>query len=76
MSNQLSKELQAFAEEHKWLKAHLESLLDKYAEQWVAVKNQRVIANDVDLMLLREKLTNPAHTCVEFVTREPLEMLL
>lgn len=76
MINRFSKELQVFAQDHRWIRDHLESLLDKYAEQWVAVKNQQVIANDVDLILLREKLRDPAHTCVEFVTREPLEMLL
>lgn len=76
MSNQLSKELHAFAEDHIWVSDSLESLLDKYAEQWVAVKNRRVIASDVDLMRLREKLADPVHTCIEFVTRESLEMLL
>ncbi|MFQ6058620.1 MAG: DUF5678 domain-containing protein [Anaerolineae bacterium] len=76
MSTQFSKELRAFAEDHIWVSEHLESLLDKYAEQWVAVKNRRVIASDVDLMRLREKIADPAHTCIEFVTREPLEMLL
>jgi hypothetical protein len=76
MSNQFSKELRAFAEDHKWISDHLESLLNEYAEQWIAVKNRRVIASDVDLMLLREKLADSANTCVEFVTREPLEMLL
>ena len=76
MRNQFSKELHAFAEDHIWVRDHLESLLDKYAEQWIAVKNRRVIASDVDLMLLRKKIADPAHTCIEFVTREPLEMLL
>ena len=74
--NQFSKELHAFAGDHLWVNDHFESLLDKYAEQWIAVKNRRVIASDVDPMLLREKLADPAHTCVEFVTSEPLEMLL
>jgi hypothetical protein len=76
MSNQFSKELRAFAEDHSWVSDHFESLLDKYAEQWIAVKNRRVIASDVDLMRLRENLADPANTCIEFVTREPLEMLL
>ena len=76
MNSQLSKELHAFAKDRVWVRDHHESLLDKYAEQWIAVKNRRVIASDVDLMQLREKLADPAHTCVEFVTREPLEMLL
>ncbi|GFP35394.1 hypothetical protein HKBW3S43_01186, partial [Candidatus Hakubella thermalkaliphila] len=28
------------------------------------------------LMALKEKLVDPARTCIEFVTREPLEMIL
>jgi hypothetical protein len=40
MSSQLSKELHTFAEDHIWVSEHLNSLLEKYAEQWIAVKNQ------------------------------------
>jgi hypothetical protein len=76
MSNQFNKQLRAFADDHTWVNDNLDSLLNQYAEQWIAVKDRRVIASDVDLMRLREKLADPAHTCVEFVTREPLEMLL
>jgi len=76
MGSQLRKELHAFAEDHIWVSEHLDSLLEEYAEQWIAVKNRQVIASDVDLMRLREKIPDPAHTCIEFVTREPLEMLL
>ena len=76
MSNRLRKELHTFVEDHIWVNDHLGSLLDKYAEQWIAVKNCQVIASDVDLVLLREKLEEPAHTCIEFVTCELLEMLL
>ncbi len=76
MSSQLSRELHTLAEDHIWVSEHLESLLEEYAEQWIAVKNRQVISSDVDLMRLREKIPAPAHTCIEFVTRDPLEMLL
>jgi hypothetical protein len=76
MSNQFSKELHAFAEDHTWVSDHFESLLNEYAEQWIAVKNRHVIASDPNLMSLLGKLADPAHTCIEFVTREPLEMIL
>lgn len=76
MSNQFNKQLRAFADDHTWVSDQLESLLDKYAEQWIAVKNRRVIASDPNLMSLLGKLADPAHTCIEFVTREPLEMIL
>jgi hypothetical protein len=76
MSNQLSKEPHTFAEDHVWVSDQLESLLNEYAEQWIAVKNRRIIASDPDLMSLLGQLADPAHTCIEFVTREPLEMIL
>jgi len=76
MGNQFSEKLHAFAEDHVWVNDHFESLLDKYAEQWIAVRNRRVIASDPDLMSLLGKLADPPHTCIEFVTREPLEMIL
>jgi len=76
MSNQFNKELRAFADDHTWVSDHLESLFDEYAEQWIAVKNRHVIASDPNLMSLLGKLADPAHTCIEFVTREPLEMIL
>jgi len=76
MNSALRNKLHNFAEDHKWVIENLESLLEKYAEQWIAVKNRKVIASDVDLGRLREKIPDPAHTCVEFITREPMEMLL
>ncbi len=50
--------------------------LEQYADQWIAVKGGEVIASDPDLTGLLSKLPDPAHTCVEFITREPLEMVL
>jgi len=61
---------------HEWISDHLELLLSQYAEQWVAVQGGQVIASDPDLTTLQRKLADPAHTCIEFVTREPLEMIL
>jgi len=71
-----SKELLAFAEDHVWVNRHMEVLIDRYAEQWIAVKNGQIIASAPDLTKLLSNLPDPAHTCVEFITREPLEMVL
>lgn len=76
MSEQLSQELHAFEEDHIWVNDNLETLLTQYADQWIAVKNGQVIASDPDLEGLLSKLPDPTHTCVEFITREPLEMIL
>lgn len=70
--SELTKELRAFEEDHVWIREHLELLLSKYADQWIA----QVIASDPDLSSLKMKLADPARTCIEFVTREPMEMIL
>lgn len=76
MKEQLTDELLAFEADHVWINQNLEALLGQYADQWVGVKNGQVIASDPELAGLLSKLPNPAHTCVEFVTREPIEMVL
>ena len=76
MNSQLTNELLAFEADHVWISKNLKTLLEQYAEQWVAVKDGKVIASDPELAGLLSKLPNPAHTCVEFITSEPLEMVL
>jgi hypothetical protein len=76
MNGQFTNELLAFEGDHAWVNENLETLLGQYADQWIAVKNGQVVASDPDLSGLLSKLPDPAHTCVEFITREPLEMVL
>jgi len=76
MNSQLINELLAFEADHIWISENLETLLAVYPDQWIAVKNGQVLASDPDLAGLLSKLPDPAHTCVEFITREPLEMVL
>lgn len=76
MKNQLTNDLLAFEADHVWINENLETLLEQYADQWIAVKDGKLIASDPDLGGLLKKLPNPARTCVEFITREPLEMVL
>ena len=76
MNKSLDSELRAFEEDHAWVNENLETLLAQYPDQWIAVKNGQVIASDPDLAGLLSKLSNPAYTCVEFITREPLEMVM
>lgn len=76
MGDQLTKKLRAFEADHVWVSERREWLLRQYPDQWIAVKEGRVIASDPDLLALRSRLSDPAHTCIEFITREPLEMVL
>ena len=76
MESQLTNQLLAFEADHAWVSENLETLLGQYVDQWIAVKDGKVIASDPDLAGLLSKLPDPAHTCVEFITREPLERVL
>lgn len=76
MKKELSRQLLAFEADHAWVNENMETLLKNYADQWIGVKNGKVIASDPDLTTLLSKLPDPAHTCVEFITSEPLEMIL
>lgn len=72
----VSDRLRSFEYDHIWVHTNLEDLLVRYPEQWIAVRDLQVIANASDLDALLSRLPDPAHTCVEFVTREPLELIL
>lgn len=76
MAEQLSDELLTFEIDHVWINENMRSLLAKYSDQWIAVKAGQVIGSNPDLAKLLQKLPDPAHTCVEFITSEPLEMVL
>ena len=76
MQDELTRKLRAFEADHRWITENLETLSEQYADQWIAVENCQVIASDPDPAGLRSKLSDPADTCVEFITREPLEMVL
>lgn len=76
MKGQLTSALISFEADHVWVNENREALVEQYAEQWIAVKKGQVIASDPDLASLLSKLPDPAHTCVEFITCEPLEMVL
>lgn len=76
MKEQLTSVLIAFEADHMWVNENMEALLEQYNDQWIAVKNGQVIASDPNLAGLLSKLPDPAHTCVEFITREPLEMVM
>ena len=76
MNDRVSKKLHAFAMDHVWVYNHLDSLLNQYEDQWIAVQDEQVIASDPDFTALLGKLANPGYTCIEFITREPLEMII
>jgi hypothetical protein len=76
MKKELTNELLAFESDHAWVSENLKTLIRQYTDQWIGVKNGKVIASDPDLETLLSKLPDPANTCIEFITLEPLEMVL
>jgi hypothetical protein len=76
MREQLASELSAFEADHVWVNENLATLLEPYPDQWIGVKNGQVVASDPDLAGRLSKLPEPTHTCVESISREPLEMVL
>ncbi|MDP8237567.1 MAG: DUF5678 domain-containing protein [Candidatus Hatepunaea meridiana] len=76
LNETLNDELLTFSSDHLWISDNLETLLEQYSDQWIAVKNCKIIASDPDLEGLMSKLPDPPHTCVEYITREPIEMVL
>jgi hypothetical protein len=76
MKAELHNELLQFQDDHAWIDQNREMLLARYPDQWIAVQSGQVIANDPELDGLLSKLPNPAHTCVEFISPEPIEMIL
>jgi hypothetical protein len=73
---EIGRILEQFADDHVWVDRNRERLLEEYGEQWIAVEKGKVIASDPHFESLRKKLVNPAYTCIEFLSREPLEFMI
>ncbi|MBM4030457.1 MAG: hypothetical protein FJ291_01570 [Planctomycetes bacterium] len=76
MTSKERHDLLRFEKDRVWVDRHRSSLLNRYAERWIAVWDCRVIASDRDFDRLLQKVPDPPHTCFEFITRQPLEMVL
>ena len=76
MGADVTEKLRQFEADHAWVNENLEQFRAAYRDQWIAVKDGQVLDSDANLMALRGRLTDPANTCIEFITREPLEMVL
>ena len=63
----LQNELQELQADQEWIEQNRERLTDQYPDQWIAVRNRRVIANDPHLDALLRGLPDPAHTCIEYL---------
>lgn len=75
-TNKTVYSLQDFENDHLWTQGHRKKLLSAYKNKWAAVRNQKVIDSDKDLKALCLRLEDPGNTFVEYLTNEPLEMIL
>lgn len=76
MNTDLHSEIMQFQADHQWIGQNQERLQADYPDEWIAVQNGQVIAHDPDLESLLARLPDPAHTCVDFISPEPVEMVL
>ncbi len=60
----------AFDLDQRWISEHYAELAGQYAEEWVAVQGQRVIAHHPDLTQLLSQAPDLEHTCIEFIKRQ------
>ena len=71
-----SSDLLRFEAAHVWIDQNREMLLARYPDQWIAVQDDQVIASDPEFEGLLAKLPDPSRTCVEFMTPEPIEIVV
>lgn len=72
--------IKEFEDNQNWLQKHSNSLLKKYKNSFIAVWNNRVIANDTELKTLSKKVHKEYKGCkgvvIEYISDEPIEMIL
>jgi len=76
MEREITDRLRSFEADYVWANENKGTLLKDFNDQWIAVKDKKVIASDPDLNLLLSKISDPSHTYIELITSEPLEMIL
>jgi len=62
-----------------WLQEHFQDLLTTYADRWVAVHEERVVASDTDHERLLSKLRSDANFnvyAVQLITAETIDLVL
>ena len=65
-----------FQKDHFWVYEHSDDLLGEYKDRWVAVQNQKIIDSDKELEFLCQRLQNSGNNYIEYITNQPLEMIL
>lgn len=77
---QILKELRVFSEDTDWISEKQTMLRKKFADKYIAVVGRQVIDSDSELETLLRKLQkegrNPSEIPIEFISKEPLRLIL
>ncbi len=57
----------AFQADEAWIDAQLDALSARYPDEWIAARRCAVIDHDADLGHLLNRVSDLAHTCVQFI---------
>lgn len=71
MATQLEQELDQLDKDTKWLRTQYNELLKKFNERFVAIKNENIIDDDININELKDKLAKKdmelSDVLVEFI---------
>jgi len=77
---QILKEIRGFSEDTDWISEKQTMLRKKFADKYIAVVGRQVIDSDSELETLLRKLQkegrNPSEIPIEFISKEPLRLVL
>lgn len=72
--------IEKFDRDSTWLAKNLEELREEYAGKYVAVKDKKVVDSDSEMETLLKRLKdegiNPSNIPINYVSKEPTELLL
>lgn len=78
--SQHKKELHKFDKNMKWFQDNYEKLRELYAEEYVAVYNEKVVMHNKDVRTLiaqlRKRYKDIGAVVIEFVSKEKYELIL
>lgn len=79
-SAQILKNLHNFNKDSDWISDNLDELRKEYADQYIAVRDSKVIDHDAELhkllQRLREKNIDPGEIPVDFISKEPKRLII
>jgi len=80
LSLMLKERLETLSEDSRWMLSRDSYLRKKYPDMFVAVREKRVVASSPDMdeiiKKLKEKSIDPKSVVIDYVSKEPVKLLL